>query len=190
MDAERSPDNNTSGMQPEQQRQAISNPAAVPKTASAQSSISETEGTLAPIRTQKSSRSGSQQRPSLGQTLTEDAFTRAISRRRSSSTVHSTSDAADDAQIAKLVSRMFGHERKANSDEEKTRHLGVVWKNLTVKGVGLGAAIQPTNSDIFLALPRLVKDSVSRLLKGSAGGPPLRTILDDFTVCAAVGMRN
>lgn len=75
---------------------------------------------------------------------------------------------------------MFGHERKANSDEEQTRHLGVVWKNLTVKGVGLGAALQPTNTDILLGIPRLLKGLFTR--RGKGNGAPLRTILDDFTV--------
>jgi hypothetical protein len=75
---------------------------------------------------------------------------------------------------------MFGHDRKANSDEEQTRHVGVVWRNLTVKGVGLGAALQPTNTDIFLGLPRLIRRVFT---KGRGGGAPLRTILDDFTVC-------
>ncbi|OOF99116.1 hypothetical protein ASPCADRAFT_140778 [Aspergillus carbonarius ITEM 5010] len=78
---------------------------------------------------------------------------------------------------------MFGQERKANTDEEKTRHLGVVWKNLTVKGVGLGAALQPTITDIILGLPRLIKG----LLMGGTRGAPLRTILDDFNGCVRPG---
>lgn len=82
-------------------------------------------------------------------------------------------------QINRLVSRMFGRERKANSEEEKTRHVGVVWKNLTVKGVGLGSVIQSTNLDLLLGIPRLVK----RLLTRGRTKPPTRTILDDFTVC-------
>jgi ATP-binding cassette subfamily G (WHITE) protein 2 (SNQ2) len=78
---------------------------------------------------------------------------------------------------------MFGEERKSNSEEERTRHVGVVWKNLTVKGVGLGAALQPTNGDIFLGLPRLIKRLLTRGRKGSGvGKPAIRTILDDFTV--------
>jgi hypothetical protein len=78
---------------------------------------------------------------------------------------------------------MFGPDRKANSEEEETRHVGVVWKNLTVKGVGLGAALQPTNGDILFGLPRLIKQLFTRGRKGAGvGKTPIRTILDDFTV--------
>lgn len=78
---------------------------------------------------------------------------------------------------------MFGHERKANSEEEKTRHVGVVWKNLTVKGLGLGAALQPTTGDIFLGIPRLIRGLLTRGQKGAGvDKKEMRTILDDFTV--------
>lgn len=90
-------------------------------------------------------------------------------------------------QIQKLVSRMFGRERKANSQEEKTRHSGVVWKDLTVKGVGVGAVLQPTILDIFLGIPRLVKKLLTKGRKGAGSGkPPTRTIIDGFTVRSAV----
>jgi len=83
---------------------------------------------------------------------------------------------------------MFGQERKANSEEEKTRHVGVVWRHLTVKGVGLGAALQPTNGDIFLGLPRLIKRLLTRGRNGTGSGKPsIRTILDDFTGCVRPG---
>ncbi|KAJ5093924.1 CDR ABC transporter [Penicillium angulare] len=92
------------------------------------------------------------------------------------------------AQIETLVSRMFGSERKANSEEEKTRHSRVVWKSLTVKGVGLGAALQPTNGDILLTIPRLVKRLFTRGQRGTrVAKPELRTILDDFTGCVRPG---
>ncbi|KAJ6049546.1 uncharacterized protein N7446_007126 [Penicillium canescens] len=83
---------------------------------------------------------------------------------------------------------MFGQERKANSEEEKTRHVGVVWRNLTVKGVDLGAALQPTNGDIFLGLPRLIKRLLTRGRNGTGSGKPsIRTILDGFTGCVRPG---
>lgn len=105
---------------------------------------------------------------------------RTLSHRKSHASGH---EGEDWAQIERLISRMFGHDRKANSEEEKTRHAGVAWRNLTVKGVGLGAVLQPTNGDIFLGLPRLIKRLLTRGRKGTgAGRPEIRTILDDFTV--------
>ena len=97
----------------------------------------------------------------------------------------------DWVQIERLISRMFGSERKANSEEEKTRHVGLVWKDLTVKGVGLGAALQPTNGDIFLGLPRLIKQLLTRGRKGTgAKKAQIRTILDDFNVSVFLNPRD
>lgn len=114
-------------------------------------------------------------RPSLGRQFTEEEIARVLSQRRTGS---SSETDEDTVQTVKLVSRMFGHDRKANSDEEKTRHQGVVWKNLTVEGVGLGAAMQPTNSDVLFAIPRLIKQLIT-----NGNRHPLRIILDNFTVC-------
>ncbi|KAH1300573.1 hypothetical protein KXX11_005094 [Aspergillus fumigatus] len=115
----------------------------------------------------------------------DEHINRILSRRHTS---RSEEGVEDMAQIAKLMSHMFGKERKSVSDEEKTRHAGVIWRDLTVKGVGLGAALQPTNSDIFLAVPRRIKDLLTRGRKGiGAGHHPLRTILDDFTGCVKPG---
>lgn len=112
--------------------------------------------------------------------LSQAALTQTLSHRKSQASGH---EGEEWAQIEKLISRMFGHERKASSKEEKTRHAGVVWKDLTVKGLGLGAALQPTNGDIFLGIPRLIKKLFTRGRKGAGvGKPELRTILDDFTV--------
>lgn len=104
---------------------------------------------------------------------------------QSSNVSSNDSGGQDLEQIQKLVSRMFGRERKANSEEEKTRHSGVVWKGLTVKGVGAGAVLQPTIADIFLGIPRLVKKLLTRRRKG--GKPPVRTIIDGFTVSLSRG---
>lgn len=122
------------------------------------------------------------QADSIGSALDDNGVARTVSRRRSYASGHDTKG-EEWAQIERLISRMFGSERKANSEEEKTRHVGVVWKDLTVKGVGLGAALQPTNGDIFLGLPRLIKQLFTRGRKGTgAGKSSIRTILDDFTV--------
>lgn len=139
----------------------------------------------APIRTTPSGSPAD----STGPSLDEYGVAHTISRRRSYVSGHDTKG-EEWAQIERLISRMFGSERKANSEEEKTRHLGVVWKDLTVKGVGLGAALQPTNGDIFLGLPRLIKQLFTHGRKGvAAGKAPIRTILDDFTVCLFITTR-
>jgi hypothetical protein len=133
---------------------------------------------FAPIRTTPSGSPAD----STGPRLDDDGVERTISLRRSYVSGHDTKG-EDWAQIERLISRMFGSERRANSEDEKTRHVGVVWKYLTVKGVGLGAALQPTNGDIFLGLPRFIKQLFTRGRKGvGAGKAPIRTILDDFTV--------
>lgn len=115
-----------------------------------------------------------------GTQLNDPQLARTLSQRKSHASGHY---GEEWAQIEKLISRMFGHERKANSEEEKSRHAGVVWRNLTVKGVGLGAALQPTTGDIFLGLPRLIERFLTRGRKGTgAENPEVRTIVDDFTV--------
>jgi ATP-binding cassette subfamily G (WHITE) protein 2 (SNQ2) len=105
---------------------------------------------------------------------TEDEIMRVLSKRRSS---HAPSE---DHEIEHLLSTIFGQSRQAGSEEEKTRHTGVVFRNLTVSGEGLGASLQPTNSDLLLGPLRGIKN----LLSGNAfRKPPVRTLLNDFTGC-------
>ncbi|KAJ9490284.1 hypothetical protein VN97_g2998 [Penicillium thymicola] len=157
-------------------------------------SISSSESPSSPVRScppeefasTRTTPSGSPA-DSTGSRLDDDGGERTVSHRRSYASGHDTK--GDEwAQIERLVSRMFGSDRKANSEDEKTRHVGVVWKNVTVKGVGLGATLQPTNGDILLGLPRLIKQLFTRGRKGvGAGKAPIRTILDDFTGCVRPG---
>lgn len=121
-------------------------------------------------------------KPEYERRSTEDDLELRLSHRRSGASGNDN-ESEEWAQIRKLVSRMFGHERREHSEEEKTRHLGVVWKNLTVKGVGLGSVLQPTNLDILLGIPRKIKRLLTRGRKGAGAGKPTRTIIDDFTVC-------
>jgi ATP-binding cassette subfamily G (WHITE) protein 2 (SNQ2) len=110
----------------------------------------------------------------------EDLF-RTLSRRRTSVTSKSDAELQDEhAEIERLMSRMFGKDRQAHSEDEKTRHVGVVFRDLTVRGMGLGAALQPTTGDFFLGLPRLVKNFISRGPKAAFGKPPVRELLSDF----------
>jgi len=84
---------------------------------------------------------------------TEQDFFRAISRKRTNASGRQGSYMTEEeiigadqeqAEIEKLMSRMFGQARQKDSEEEKTRHVGLVFRNLTVKGMGLGAALQGT----------------------------------------------
>ncbi|KAF1977425.1 hypothetical protein BU23DRAFT_587478 [Bimuria novae-zelandiae CBS 107.79] len=125
--------------------------------------------------------------------MTEDDLFRTLSRRRTSTLYRSatsgTASDGDDEQeeINRLMSRMFGHTRQAQSEEEKTRHSGVIFKNLTVKGMGVGAALQPTVGDIFLNPPRFLKNLFTQGPRKAVGKPPVRTIIDDFSGCIKPG---
>lgn len=120
--------------------------------------------------------------------ITEDDLFKALSRRRTGESVGSDATENDEqAEIERLMSRMFGRTRQANSAEEKTRHVGVVFKNLTVKGMGLGAALQPTTGDIFMGLPRLIKGLFSKGPKTVGKKENVREILSDFTGCIKPG---
>jgi ATP-binding cassette subfamily G (WHITE) protein 2 (SNQ2) len=133
---------------------------------------------FAPITHTKSS---GLERVSTNEHLTQEELRTVLSRRRTN--VSGVSDAennAEQAEIERLMSRMFGKDRHNNSEEEKTRHVGVVFKNLNVKGVGLGAALQPTIGDIFLGLPRKIGALFNRNKKVGRG-PPVRTILNNFS---------
>jgi ABC-type multidrug transport system ATPase subunit len=151
-------------------------------------------GGFAPIKTTPSNKTAN--RPGMHGKMTEDELFHSMSRRKTNTSGRQgsfmTQDEASEveeeqAEIERLMSRMFGRARQQNSEEEKTRHVGLVFRNLTVKGMGLGAALQPTLGDPFLALPRLLKTLVSGGPKKLAGKPPIRTILDDFTGCVRPG---
>ena len=135
-------------------------------------------------------------RPGLKSTpsgrLTEDDIFRVLSRRRTNtsgrqgSIATSAEEQDEQAEIERLMSRMFGKDRQAQSEDEKTRHVGVVFKNLTVKGMGLGAALQPTLSDPFLTLPRFIKGLLTNFRRAT-GKPPIRTLINNFSGCIRPG---
>ena len=151
-------------------------------------------GTFAPINTKTSSKAP--KRPKMqGRGMTEDDLFRVLSRKKTNAssgkgsylTINEAAEVEEEkAEIEKLMSRIFGKNRQAHSEDEKTRHVGLIFRNLTIQGMGLGAALQPTLSDPFLALPRLIKALLSK--GGKVGGkPPIRTILNDFSGCVRPG---
>ncbi|KAI0481005.1 ABC-2 type transporter [Xylariaceae sp. FL0804] len=120
---------------------------------------------------------------------TEDDIFRVLSRRRTgaSATAESQADQEDQDEIERLMSRMFGKGRQQQSEEEQTRHSGVIFRNLTVKGIGLGASLQPTVGDFFLGLPRFLKNLVTKGPKAAVAKPPVRELLSNFDGCVRPG---
>ena len=154
---------------------------------SVETPVEEKEEAIAgfePIKTGAAKRPGFTSRAS-GR-LTQEDISRVLSRRRTNATEASASEHDDMQEIERLMSRMFGQTRQAQSEDEKTRHVGVAFKNLTVKGMGLGAAIQPTVGDMFLGLPRTIKGLFSNPRR-AAGKPPIRTLLNNFNGCIKPG---
>ncbi|OTB05427.1 hypothetical protein M426DRAFT_10751 [Hypoxylon sp. CI-4A] len=115
----------------------------------------------------------------------EDEIFRALTRRRSTASGAEGEEAHDE--IERLMSRMFGQARQQSSEEEKTRHAGVIFRNLTVKGAGLGASLQPTVGDLILGLPRFLKNLVTKGPKAATARPPIRDLLSSFDGCVRPG---
>lgn len=153
------------------------------------------DGTFQPIKT-TATKDTANKRPNLPKKgsgrMTEDDLFRVLSRRKTNASDSHGSQLTpvvtqeEQAEIERLMSRMFGQNRRDNSEEEKTRHVGLTFKSLTVKGMGLGAALQPTLSDPILGLPRLLSKIFSKG-KSASGKPPVRTIINDFTGCVRPG---
>ncbi|KAF3937032.1 hypothetical protein ABW19_dt0210161 [Dactylella cylindrospora] len=108
--------------------------------------------------------------------FTEDELLQSLSRRQTSISGSGTDGEGDNAELERLISTMFGTARQEASVEEQTRHKGVIFKNLTVVGEGLGAAIQPTVASLFYG-PFV---AIRNLLRGG-GRTPKRVLIDDFT---------
>ena len=133
-----------------------------------------------------------EKRPGIGgrqkSIQTEEDLFRVLSQRRTSASGKSQADLDEEGEeIQKLLTRMFGKARQEHSEEEKTRHSGVVFRDLTVKGVGLGAILHPTVGDIFLGLPRTLKNLFTKGPKAASGKPPIRNIINNFNGCVRPG---
>jgi ATP-binding cassette subfamily G (WHITE) protein 2 (SNQ2) len=124
--------------------------------------------------------------------MTEDDLFRTLSRRRTNevgglSKTNTGASKEEDDEINTLMAKMFGNTRQESSEEEKTRHQGVIFKHLTVKGMGIGAALQPSVGDLFLGPFRFGKNLITQGPKKAAGKPPVRTLIDDFSGCIRPG---
>ena len=152
-------------------------------TSTEDSDTSDAEGHFAPLKTKTASRAESGAR--RGSNLHENDLFRVLSRRRTSGSIPESTEEQDE--IERLMSRLFGQARQEQSEEEKTRHSGVVFRDLTVKGVGLGASLQGTVGDIFLGLPRFLKNLVTKGPKAALAKPPVRELLSHFDGCVRPG---
>ncbi|KAI5778138.1 ABC-2 type transporter-domain-containing protein [Geopyxis carbonaria] len=118
-------------------------------------------------------------RTASGNEISDDLI-RSLSRRKSQSGTVKDQDSPENHEIERLLSTIFGTARQKGSEEEKTRHVGVVFRDLTVKGQGLGASLQPTNSDFFSGPFRGIRN----LFTGNAfTKTPVRTLINGFTGC-------
>ncbi|KAG8532231.1 uncharacterized protein KY384_003872 [Bacidia gigantensis] len=153
---------------------------------------------FAPIRTSTYLSAGKREslRSRISREVTEDDLYKVLTRKRTStgskrasfvSKEQSVEAEEDQAEVERLMSRMFGSDRRAQSEDEKTRHVGVIFRNLTVKGMGLGTVLQPTFGDPFMGLPRLLKALIAGGSQALGGKPPVRTIINDFTGCIKPG---
>ncbi|KAF9880246.1 ABC-2 type transporter [Colletotrichum karsti] len=169
-----------------QSQQEVANESGASSTYSHEASPAE-EAQFAPLKTNNTN----MQRPQAkrqGTSMTEDDLFRALSRRRTNATNQSGAEQEEEQQeVERLMSRIFGRARQEQSQEEKTRHSGVVFRDLTVKGVGLGASLQPTVGDIFLGLPRKLKMLFTRGPKAAFAKPPVRDLLSHFDGCVRPG---
>ncbi|KAK1456402.1 ABC-2 type transporter [Colletotrichum melonis] len=150
--------------------------------------LSPTDNThFAPLKTHVSNNKRPEARRQ-GSNLTEDDLFRVLSRRRTNATHQSDAEQEEEQQeVERLMSRIFGRARQEQSEEEKTRHSGVVFRDLTVKGVGLGASLQPTIGDIFLGFPRKIKMLFTRGPKAAFAKPPVRELISHFDGCVRPG---
>ncbi|KAI0132440.1 ABC drug exporter AtrF [Xylariales sp. AK1849] len=132
-------------------------------------------------------KTGTESRPPLAKTQsqprTEEDLFRVLSRRRTTG----AESEGDDHEVERLMSRLFGQARQQQSEEEKTRHSGVVFRDLTVKGVGLGASLQPTVGDFFVGLPRFLGNLLTKGPKAALGKPPVRELISHFDGCVRPG---
>jgi ABC-type multidrug transport system ATPase subunit/ABC-type multidrug transport system permease subunit len=153
------------------------------------SEISSSSNNSSNVPSRASSRPGrSQSFQAQGALQNEDDVFRVLSRRRTTGTSGSaTAEEEEPAEIERLMSRMFGHARQEHGEEERMRHSGVIFRDLTVKGVGLGASLQPTVGDIFLGLPRTIRNLIKGGPKAATAKPPVRELISHFDGCVRPG---
>lgn len=166
-----------------------SEPLPIISSDSSESDLPREDGHFEPIKTKTNESSRPKISPQTSKEMAEQEMFRVISQRQKSykgSTMSGAEDEEDQEQIQRLMSRMFGTARQQNSEDEKTRHVGVVFRNVTVRGMGLGAALQPTIGDFFAGPFRSIKGLLTNP-RHAAGKPQIRTLLNNFSGCIRPG---
>ena len=120
---------------------------------------------------------------SLKEHLSASALYKTLSRNKTGNASDYDTSNEELQEIDRLLTQMFGKERREHSQEEKSRHVGVIFKHLTVKGMGLGAAIQPTVGSPAHAIWGLLTKGP----RGASPKVPIRTLIDDFSGCVKPG---
>ena len=115
--------------------------------------------------------------------LNRDTLRKTLSRTQTGKDGDYGSSNEEMEEIDRLLTLMFGKTRQETSEEEKTRHVGVIFKHLTVKGLGIGAALQPTVADPF----HFFKALFTKGPKAAKTNIPIRTLIDDFSGCIRPG---
>lgn len=77
-----------------------------------------------------------------------------------------------------LMPELKANQIRSERDQLKARKLGITWKNLTVKGVGVEAAF---NENV------LSQFNIPQIIKGSGRAPPSKLILDNTNGCVRPG---
>jgi ATP-binding cassette, subfamily G (WHITE), member 2, SNQ2 len=108
-----------------------------------------------------------------------DALVRRLSRRTTGAP--SPDDDGHEAELADIMGGIFG---RADGDISKRKHVGVIWKRLKVKGIGVGVTMNETFGGTFLLPFKKLKMLISHRKPAES---VQRTILHDFSGCVKDG---
>jgi ABC-type multidrug transport system ATPase subunit/ABC-type multidrug transport system permease subunit len=161
------------------------------KEAHSPSDASPDEPIFAPIKSHTENTENPEKPPleKRNSRRTEEDLFRVLSRRKTNASTPAEKDDEneDNEELDRLMSRIFGQKRQEQSEEEKTRHSGVIFRGLTVRGVGLGSSLQPTVGDFFMGLPRKLGKLFTQGPKAALAKPPVRDLISNFDGCVRPG---
>lgn len=109
-----------------------------------------------------------------------EELVRHLSRRPTYLTSHGDDDidVENEEEISRLLAEIFDRE------EMKEKHVGVLFRNFTVIGTGVGARVAPTVGDMLMGPITLAKKVLGKQAKG---GNSQRTLINSFDGCVRDG---